>query len=350
MEHLQDTIENFLREVMEIKSRGMEHFQLVWRGNFLIDKGKAINYINNKADYLDLLSIFTKDEEGVRVAFVPKREVQKSKNWINILLLLMTIFTTLAAGAMLVGTNPLSPISNLLKGIPFSITIMLILGGHELGHYFAAKKNNVEATFPYFIPAPHLIGTFGAVIKMKSPIKDKNSLVEIGAAGPIVGFILATIALLIGLSLSKITPFKDGGLLLGDSILVHFLTKLYFPSIPKDSEILLHPVAFAGWIGYFITAINLLPIGQLDGGHITYALFQKKYRFIAYITFATIVVAGLLWLGWIIWGVLIIIIIGFRHPPPLDNISEPTLRNRIIGYISFLIFLITFVPNPFQLV
>jgi membrane-associated protease RseP (regulator of RpoE activity) len=349
MEHLQDKIEDFLREVMEIKSRGMEHFQLVWRGNFFVDKEKAINYINNKADLLELFPIFTTDEEGFRVAFVPKREVKKSKKWINIVLLLVTIFTTLIAGAALSGVNPISPISNLLKGIPFSITIMLILGGHELGHYFAAKKNNVEATFPYFIPAPHLIGTFGAVIKMKSPIKDKNSLVEIGASGPIVGFILATIALHIGLSLSKMVPFQGEGLILGDSILLHFFTKLYFPIIQEGFEILLHPIAFAGWIGYFVTAINLLPIGQLDGGHISYALFQSKYRFIAYITFASIMVAGLLWLGWIIWGIVIALIVRFKHPPPLDNISEITLKNKIIGYTAFVIFLITFIPNPFQL-
>lgn len=349
MEHIQGKIEDFLHEVMEIKSRGMEHFQLVWRGSFLINRKKAIEYIQEKSESLDLLPIFTEEEDEIRVAFIPKREVKKSKKWINILLLIVTIFTTLIAGAALSGVNPISPISNLLKGIPFSITIMLILGGHELGHYFAAKKNNVEATFPYFIPAPHLIGTFGAVIKMKSPIKDKNSLVEIGASGPIVGFILSTIALHIGLSLSKTVPFQGEGLLLGDSILLYFFTKLYFPAVEEGFEILLHPIAFAGWIGYFVTAINLLPIGQLDGGHISYALFQSKYRFIAYITFALIMVAGFLWLGWIIWGIVIALIVRFKHPPPLDNISEITSRNKIIGYISFVIFLITFIPNPFQL-
>lgn len=349
MEHIQGKIEDFLHEVMEIKSRGMEHFQLVWRGSFLINRKKAIEYIQEKSESLDLLPIFTEEEDEIRVAFIPKREVKKSKKWINILLLIVTIFTTLIAGAALSGVNPISPISNLLKGIPFSITIMLILGGHELGHYFAAKKNNVEATFPYFIPAPHLIGTFGAVIKMKSPIKDKNSLVEIGASGPIVGFILSTIALHIGLSLSKTVPFQGEGLLLGDSILLYFFTKLYFPAVEEGFEILLHPIAFAGWIGYFVTAINLLPIGQLDGGHISYALFQSKYRFIAYITFALIMVGGFLWLGWIIWGIVIALIVRFKHPPPLDNISEITSRNKIIGYISFVIFLITFIPNPFQL-
>lgn len=350
MEHLQEIIEDFLCEVMEIKSSGMEQFQLVWRGNFIVDKKKAISYIKEKAASLNLLSIFTRDGEEIRIAFVPERKVGKSKKWINVLLLVITFFTTLAAGAFWQGVNPIYPISNLLKGIPFSIAIMLILGGHELGHYFAAKKNNVEATLPYFIPAPHLLGTFGAVIMMKSPIKDKNSLVEIGAAGPIVGFILSTAALLIGLSLSRLVPFQEGGLILGDSLLTNLLTKAYFSSLPKDSEILLHPIAFAGWIGYFVTAINLLPIGQLDGGHIAYALFERKYRFIAYITFIALLEAGLIWSGWIFWGLLILIIVRFRHPPPLDNISELTLRNQLIGYISFVIFIITFVPNPFQLV
>ncbi len=353
MENLHREIEHVLNEVMEIKSSGMEHFRLSWTGEFKVDKRKAITFIKKRAASLDLLPVFTAKGKEVIIAFVPEIEVGKSKNWINILLLIITFFTTLAAGAMQKGINPLSPISNLLKGMPFSIAIMLILGGHELGHYFAARKNNVAATFPYFIPAPHLIGTFGAVIMMKSPIKDRDSLIEIGAAGPIVGFVLSTIALFIGLSLSTIVSVQNGGILhilLGESILTKSLTKLYFPSLPRGNEVLLHPVAFAGWIGYFITAINLLPIGQLDGGHIAYALFEKKHRFIGYLTFIALLEISLIWFGWIFWGLLILIVVRFRHPPPLDNISEITLRNRIIGYISFIIFTITFIPNPFQMV
>ncbi|MEA1913196.1 MAG: site-2 protease family protein [candidate division WOR-3 bacterium] len=349
MDDLHTRIENFLNEVMEIKSNELEHFKLVWSGKFLIDENRAIKYVKEKADSLDLLPMFKKYGEIVKIAFIPEREKTKSKRWVNLALLFATFGTTLAAGALQQGLNPVFPISNLLRGLPFSIAIMLILGSHELGHYFAAKRNGVEATLPYFIPAPHLIGTFGAVIIMRSPIADRNSLVEIGAAGPIVGFILSTFALLIGFSLSKvITVPSTEGLILGDSILTHLLTKLYFPMIPEGREVFLHPIGFAGWIGYFVTAMNLLPVGQLDGGHISYALIEEKHRFIGYIAFGAILILSFLWLGWLIWGALLFVI-GFRHPPPLDSISNLTPKNQMIGYISLLIFILTFIPRPIQI-
>ena len=278
---------------------------------------------------------------------MPKPEKRESKKWVNVLLLLLTFLTTLMAGTYQQGVNPFSPLSNLLLGLPFSISIMLILGSHELGHYLTAKKNNVDATLPYFIPAPHMLGTFGAVIKMKSPIRDKNSLVEIGAAGPIVGFIFSTIVILIGLSLSKVTTISGKeGIILGDSILVKLLTKLYFPNIPQGKDVLLSPIAFAGWIGYFITALNLLPVGQLDGGHILYALIGEKNRIIGYVIFGIAILLSFLWLGWIIWAVLFWVI-GFRHPSTLDRISPLSRKHKIIGIISLLIFILTFVPAPF---
>lgn len=350
MENLHTEIEYFLKEVMDISSSGMEHFYLFWKGRFLREQKYSVNYVKDRAKPLRLMPVFSEENGEVKIIFLEEREIKESKKWINILLLGITIVTTLMAGAVQQGINPLLSIGNLLKGLSFSMSIMLILGGHELGHYFAAKKNNVKTTLPYFIPGPTIIGTFGAVIKMKSPITDRNALIEIGAAGPIVGFILSTIALLIGFSLSTVVETQQGGLILGDSLIIKFLSSIYFPSLPAGKDVLLNPIAFAGWIGYFITAINLLPIGQLDGGHIAYALFVKKHRLIAYVTFAAILGAGLFWLGWLFWGFFILLILGFRHPPPLDNISKISIRNRLLGYISFVIFIITFVPNPFQLV
>lgn len=350
MENVHRYIDSFISDVMDVESSSMEHLRLVWTGKFTVEDEKAISYIKEKTDSIDFMPMFRKDDEGeVKIILLPQKENEESKKWVNIVLLLVTILFTLGAGAFLKGANPLK-LSNLVKGIPFSAAIMIILGSHELGHYFAAKKNNVDATFPYFIPAPHLVGTFGAVIKMKSPIPDKDSLIEIGAAGPIVGFILSTIALLIGLQLSSLVPIQEGGLLLGDSLLLKGLTNLFFSSIPEGKEVNLHPVAFAGWVGYFVTAMNLMPIGQLDGGHIAYALIERKQRFIAYIVFGGIIAASLLWLGWLIWGLVILFLIGFRHPPPLNNITEVSMRNRITGYICFFIFILTFVPNPIQVI
>jgi membrane-associated protease RseP (regulator of RpoE activity) len=332
---------------MDIKCSKMEHFCLVWEGNFKVPENDAVNYIKRKADSFNLNVIFKKGENGIGLAFMPKPEKRESKKWINVLLLILTFLTTLMAGTYQQGINPFLPITNLLIGLPFSVSIMLILGSHELGHYITARKNNVDATLPYFIPAPHLLGTFGAVIKMKSPIRDKNSLVEIGAAGPIVGFIFSTIIILIGLSLSKIVDISGNrGIILGDSILIKLLTKLYFSDLSEGKDIVLNPISFAGWIGYFITALNLLPVGQLDGGHILYALVGEKSRIVGYVVFGVAVLLSLLWIGWVVWSVLFWVI-GFRHPPTLDRISPLSRKHKIIGIISLMIFILTFVPAPF---
>lgn len=347
MSNLHDEIESFLEEVMDIKRSGTEHFYLVWEGNFSVPEDDALKYIKEKADSINLNVIFKKKEDDVALAFMPKLEKRESKKWINVLLLMLTFLTTLIAGTFQQGVNPLVPITNLLLGLPFSISIILILGSHELGHYITARKNNVDATLPYFIPAPPLLGTFGAVIKMKSPIRDKNSLVEIGAAGPIVGFVFSTVIILIGLSLSQVVTISgDQGIMLGDSILIKLLTKLYFPDLPEGKDVMLNPVAFAGWIGYFITALNLLPVGQLDGGHILYALIGEKNRIIGYIVFGIAVLLSFLWIGWIVWSALFWVI-GFKHPPTLDSISPLSRKHKIIGIISLVMFVLTFVPAPF---
>jgi membrane-associated protease RseP (regulator of RpoE activity) len=349
MENLHTTIENFLKEVMNIECAKMEHFNLVWEGILKVPEKNALEYITKNADSLNLEVAFKNKEKGIAVAFRPKLQRKESKKWVNILLLILTFLTTLTAGAFQLGVNPFVPITNLLRGLPFSLSIMIILGSHEMGHYFMAKKNKVDATLPYFIPAPHLLGTFGAVIKMKSQIRNKNALIEIGAAGPIVGFIFSTIALLIGLSLSEVVPVSGNqGIMLGDSISLKLLKMLYFSDLPAEKDVLLHPIAFAGWLGYFVTAINLLPVGQLDGGHILYALLGRKSKIFGYVMLGIVILLASLWIGWVIWAILFLVI-GFKHPPPLDSISPPSKKHKIIGMISLIIFILTFVPAPFQL-
>ncbi len=353
MENLSYEIERFLKEVMDIKCSRMEHFSLVWEGNLRIAKRDALDFIKKKADSLNLDVGFKNKEAGITVAFRPKPEKRESKKWINLLLLATTFLTTLAAGAFQQGIlNPFTPITNLLKGIPFSLSIMIILGSHELGHYFMAKKNKVDATLPYFLPVPTFIGTFGAVIKMKSPIRDKNSLIEIGATGPIVGFIFATIAFAIGLSLSTVVNIADigeEGLMLGDPLLIKFLTELFFSDLPAGKAVAFHPIAFAGWLGYLVTAINLFPVGQLDGGHIMYALIGEKHRIVGYIIFGAVILLSTQWIGWTFWAIMILLLVRFKHPPPLDVISPVSKKHRIIGIISLIIFILTFTPVPFHI-
>lgn len=233
---------------------------------------------------------------------------------------------------------------------------MTILLCHELSHYIASIKHRTQATLPYFIPAPSIIGTFGAFIKMKSPIITRKALIDIGASGPIAGFIISVVACIAGLSMSKIVPVPDAGgaLTLGDSILFSLLAKIVLGITPEHHDVLLHPVAFAGWIGLFVTSLNLIPIGQLDGGHIAYAILGEKQRYLSVTLIAVLALLGassLLgssgWEGWLLWAALMMIL-GIKHPPVLYWETPLDPKRRFVGLLSLVIFLITFIPEPFK--
>lgn len=269
---------------------------------------------------------------------------------LHVLLFILTSMTTLMAGAMMQGIVPWEKPEKIYLGLPFSISIMTILIAHELSHYFISRRHNVSVTLPYFIPAPSMIGTFGAIIKMSPPIYDRRSLIDIGAAGPIGGFIVALFAVIIGLNYSEIIPLglAKGGFPLGSSILFSFLSETILQIDPEKYDILLHPIAFAGWIGLFITSINLLPVGQLDGGHIAYAVFGEKHRWISTFVIIVLFVLGLTyWEGWMLWAVLLTLI-SRSHPPVLYPEIQLDRKRKLIGLASLFIFVITFIPLPFS--
>ncbi len=220
-------------------------------------------------------------------------ETNKSSPRLNILLFIATFFTTTLAGALMEAEKDV--FLEFHKGLPFSLTLLTILLFHEFGHYFMAKKHHVDATLPYFIPAPSIIGTFGAVIKMRSPLHSKRALLDIGAAGPLAGVVIAIPATIIGLRFSEIHPVTglQGGISLGSSLLFSFLSHISVGTVPENHDIFLHSVAFAGWIGMLVTMLNLIPVGQLDGGHIAYAVLgRKRHRKIA-----SVILPGLLFFG-----------------------------------------------------
>jgi len=299
------------------------------------------------------LHIARKDGGTVRAILLPRPGTKSSSYWINIALFVLTLLTTLAIGAMYeqVGlTELLRQPWLILKGLPFSLSIMGILFVHEMGHYIASRLHGVEATLPYFIPFPTIIGTLGAVIRIKSPIPTRKALIDIGSAGPIAGLLAALPLAFIGLKLSSFVPKTDmgGALVLGDSILFKLISLIAIGNPPEGYDVMLHPVAFAGWIGLFVTALNLIPAGQLDGGHIAYALMGRWHKPFAWSFWAVLLVAGILWPGWWLWA-FVILVFGVRHPPTLVDTVPLDTGRKALGLICFLLFILTITPVPFSI-
>ncbi len=269
----------------------------------------------------------------------------------NLLLFLATFLTTTLAGAFLEGFNVLVDPLSIVKGLPFSITLMLILSAHEFGHYLASRRSGVESTLPFFIPAPPPIGTFGAIIRMRSVVPSKRALLAIGAAGPLAGFAVSLPAAIVGLHLSAygVSHGPQGGLNLGSSLIFWLLTRLVMGVSGNDYNIYLHPIAFAGWWGFFITALNLLPLGQTDGGHVVYAVLGKHHRQVSWAVFLSLLPMGIfLWPGWLMWAILMWFF-KLRHPPLIDETSELDRKYRVLGALVLLVFILTFLPSPIQI-
>jgi len=275
---------------------------------------------------------------------------------VHIILFIATLVTTVLAGALQQGVVPWEKPWQLYKGLPFALTLLVILFCHEMGHYLSARYHNLNVSLPYFLPAPpipFLIGTLGAFIRIRSPILNKPALLDVGAAGPLAGVMITLPLLVFGLQLSEVRvlpggPTDYGGIILGESLLFQFMTWLTVGSLPSDHHIILHPMAFAGWIGLLVTNINLIPVGQLDGGHVSYALFGEKSTVIAKGFFFLLIFLGIFyWPGWFVW-VAILYFLGFSHPAPLEYWVALDRRRRCLGFLTVAIFILTFMPAPFQ--
>jgi len=295
-----------------------------------------------------VIAYFERTPDGHAITYGYPPPKRRRRLWINVLLFVLTIGTTLLVGSVNAGGNPFSHPLELLLGWPFSLSIILVLGSHELAHFLTARRLGVDATPPYFLPVPHpMTGTMGAFIRINSPVPTKSALVRVGVSGPLVGFLVALPVSFIGLWLSKpVDVVGSKGIQLGSPIVFWLISELLHPKLGPGKDLLLHPAAFAGWLGLFVTALNLLPIGQLDGGHVAYAVFGKRWQKLSWFVIGALLLMGFFWLGWPFWAVLVTVL-GLRHPPPLDDLTPLNKADWRLVAAAVLIIVLTLTPAPF---
>jgi membrane-associated protease RseP (regulator of RpoE activity) len=275
-------------------------------------------------------------------------------------LFVLTVFTTLWAGAYQDHPDRFHPFlgawtllterpGELVNGIPFALTLLLILVTHELAHFVCSKLHRVPASLPLFIPGlPILVGTFGAIIRLRGPILERKALFDIGISGPLAGFFVALVALVAGLHWSKVEMgiSADSPFVVGRSLLLDLVISLVMGDMPAGSSINLHPMAEAAWFGLFVTCLNLIPIGQLDGGHVAYAMWGERQRAIAFTALPILLLLGYVgWHGWIVW-VCMAGLLGFSHPAIPRPDSALGATRTWLGRVTVLLFVLIFPPFP----
>lgn len=289
--------------------------------------------------------------------------ISRERLWLYLLLFVLTLLTTTFVGARIVENfdqnrpafvleedidgyiEILQYPSRILPGLLFSIPLLVILLAHEFGHYLACIHYRLDASLPYFLPAPTFIGTLGAFIRIRSPIYSRRELFDVGVAGPLAGFVFLLPALGIGLAYSKVLPgiAQQGDLVFGVPLLIRGLEMLVFPGVPS-ADIYLHPIARAAWVGIFATALNLLPFGQLDGGHILYAVFSGRFRMLTRIFWFLLIPLGLLYWPWWVWAA-VLFFIGLKHPVIYDP-NPLSSGRRMVALLAVLVFAVCFMPAP----
>jgi Zn-dependent protease len=299
----------------------------------------------------DYVPLYRKTKEGLRVLVVPKKKKKRESHpSTHFILLILTALTVTWAGYEHWTDGKID------QSIMFAVSLMGVLGIHELGHTLAARKRKIDATLPFFIPAPPMIfpfGTFGAVIFMGSPAKNRNSLIDVGLAGPLAGFLVSIIVAIIGLKLStiaSISTIADEEFVFTMPLILQLLSEHIFEG-PFDPNTVIqpHPIAMAAWAGFFVTALNILPMGQLDGGHVIRGLFPTHYRKIYYAMAVLLPIIGILFISpiWILWVILTWALTRLDHPGPLNDVSEMDTKKKIYGAAVLLLLLILcFTPAP----
>src|ERR1700730_5566131 len=353
-----------VRQLMDVKIAIRENGVQLFRGS-LRDSASATFEKLNLALGRSFVPLVQEDEQlGAKIVLIPKRAEEDIarkpvRPWLHWLLFGLTVITTTWAGASHQGVNLAQEPGRFTVGLPYSIGLLLILGVHELGHFFTARRYGMDVTPPYFIPVPFGLGTFGAFIQMRSPPANRRALFDVAVAGPLAGLVIAIPALLLGLRFSSFTAGSDGtvshgllhGATVGSSILFTVLTKLSLGDAAQYGALVqLSPLAFAGWLGLFITALNLLPVGQLDGGHITRAMFGSRVgqTISSLAMWSLLLLALFVWPGLMMWALIVFLIAG-RGTPPLNDLTPLDGGRMVLGYIGMLILILILAPMPHSL-
>jgi membrane-associated protease RseP (regulator of RpoE activity) len=343
-----------------VEERRLVGRSVAFGGRLLVEPEVAVDRLRPRLARHGYAPFLREDQGTVWVHALAQAEVaEPSRPLVHLGLFLATVVTTLLAGALQsgVGLDELwQHPGRLAAGLPFSAALLGILGVHEFGHYTVGRLHRMPVSLPYFIPVPppFFLGTLGAVIRLRGAIRDRRALFDMAVAGPLAGLVVAVPVYVLGLKLSSVVRIPRGAaegsgyVQFGDAVLPKLLERLTLGALPPDFDILLHPVGVAAWFGFLVTALNLIPAGQLDGGHIVYALFGRRHALISKLAVAGLVLIGLLFgsVNWLVWAALIVGLMGFRHNPTMDDITPLDGRRRALGVFALILLVLLLPPVP----
>jgi len=364
-------IENDLRDVFEIhdvrtRAKGRA---VILRGRFLRSPELVFEHASERLEPRGLLPLLRRERGSDVIVVQPApRRTRRRRVWINAILFVATVVSVLAAGtfqqlppaaweAMEAAPNGSGPLalahvltSNWTLGLPFATALLGILGVHELGHYFVARRYRLDVSLPYFIPFPinYFTGTLGAVIRIESPFQSRKALFDVGIAGPLAGMVVAVPVVIAGLLQADMVPVGafEGGIAFGEPLLFRALASMIVGPRPPGFDLEMNPLLMAGWWGFLVTALNLLPVSQLDGGHISYAIFGRHHRMVAWGMFALAAAVALLRSPGYIVMLGLVFLMGLEHPPALNDLTPLDWRRRALGLATLLLFFALVTPEP----
>ena len=357
---LEALLRSQLDDVLIVQERRLLGRSLAFGGRLLVEPGVAVERLRPRLARHGYAPFLREDQGTVWVHALAQAEVaEPSRPLVHLALFLATVVTTLLAGTLALGGVSPGELwqhpGRIAVGIPFSMALLGILGVHEFGHYTLGRLHGMPVSLPYFIPVPppFFFGTLGAVIRLRGAIRDRRSLFDMAVAGPLAGLVVAVPVYVLGLKLSTVVRIPQGSpegtvMQFGDALLPKLLERLTLGALPSDFDILLHPVGVAAWFGFYVTALNLIPAGQLDGGHIVYALFGGRHALISKLAVGGLVLIGLAFgsINWLVWAALIVGLMGFRHGPTMDDITPLDGRRRALGLFALILLVLLLPPVP----